>query len=303
MTQRYCQQEIAGLQETYKFPVSPMKLQKQASEWMTKSQMFVTEVYGWTSLVVVGIVAWYLLFLLVRFVERFFRTHYVVRTEQWHRCHLTIDAGVSLLLVVVQSNLPLCSGSKPFLTVYSLWFFLFPSQTLVFTHVHFLSRTHTHVYQPSGEDQGIPFSTVKSISTYVPQISSNLFSYPLLGCDVDGVDPDLFDWQDPDRPHEFYSLYQDVVDLIGQERLDQYKVFSKVSHVPPPLHETQAGTVVGDSSHTWYNAGVDRLRALGRTNDSAASSSKGSKRGGSSKQRSRDKKKRSTQKQQSSITR
>lgn len=90
------------------------------------------------------------------------------------------------------------------------------------------------ILQPAGEDQGIPFSGVKSISTYVPQVESNVHSYPLLACNIDGIDPELFDWTDPSRPHGYYDLTKDCEELIGKEELEGKHVFSILSHEPPP---------------------------------------------------------------------
>jgi hypothetical protein len=85
-----------------------------------------------------------------------------------------------------------------------------------------------------GEDQGIPFSQVPSISTFVPQVESSLYSYPLLACHSSGVDTDLFDWTDPERPHSYYDLTEDADELIGDRSVRDKLVFSIVSHFPPP---------------------------------------------------------------------
>lgn len=46
-------------------------------------------------------------------------------------------------------------------------------------------------YEPCGDDMEINFSDVPSINTYVPQVESNVFSYPLLACNIDNIDPSL----------------------------------------------------------------------------------------------------------------
>jgi hypothetical protein len=97
-----------------------------------------------------------------------------------------------------------------------------------------IARAFSVGYKPVGEDQGIAFSTVPSISAYVPQVSSPMYSYPLLACDTNGVDPDLFDWTDPDRPHSYYDLTMDADELIGDLSVHDKLVFSILSHVPPP---------------------------------------------------------------------
>lgn len=88
-------------------------------------------------------------------------------------------------------------------------------------------------HEPCGKDMNIPFSQVRSISAFVPQVDSTVYSYPLLACDVQGIDPDLFDWTDPDRPHSYYDLTQDACELIGEESVSDKKVFSILSHMPP----------------------------------------------------------------------
>ena len=45
-----------------------------------------------------------------------------------------------------------------------------------------------------GDDQGIPFSEVASRSAYIPQVRSPLFSYPLIACNSELIDEELFDW-------------------------------------------------------------------------------------------------------------
>jgi hypothetical protein len=52
-------------------------------------------------------------------------------------------------------------------------------------------------YDPTGKDQGLNFSEVPSISSYVPQVESKVYSYPLLACNVDAIDHDLLEWTDP----------------------------------------------------------------------------------------------------------
>lgn len=54
-------------------------------------------------------------------------------------------------------------------------------------------------YKAVGDDQGIPFSSVTSRSAYLPSVTSRLFAYPLIACNTDGIDEELYDWEDPDR--------------------------------------------------------------------------------------------------------
>jgi len=90
-------------------------------------------------------------------------------------------------------------------------------------------------YKPVGDDQNINFSDVPSISTYIPQVQSAVYAYPLLACDgIDDVDDDLLDWTDNDRPHSFYDLTRDARALLrGADLVDTKVVFSQIAHWPP----------------------------------------------------------------------
>ena len=88
-------------------------------------------------------------------------------------------------------------------------------------------------YQASGDDQGINFSKVPTISSYIPQVHSKVFSYPLLACNIDRIDCDLLDWTDPDRPFAFYDLTKDAEVLLRGTDVSSKQVFSPVAHRPP----------------------------------------------------------------------
>jgi hypothetical protein len=93
-------------------------------------------------------------------------------------------------------------------------------------------------YDAVGDDRGIPFSQVSVISSYVPQVHSPVFSYPLLACSISRFSADdlrrLMDWTDPDRPHAFYDLTTDAdVLLRGTLNRDSKNVFSKISYWAP----------------------------------------------------------------------
>ena len=96
--------------------------------------------------------------------------------------------------------------------------------------------------QPSGEDQGINFSEVPSISTHVPQVESNAYSYLLVACNIDGIDADLFDWTDPDRPHGYYDLTKDADELLQGTDISTKMVFSTLSHWPPEGKKKRGST-------------------------------------------------------------
>ena len=88
-------------------------------------------------------------------------------------------------------------------------------------------------YEARGDDMCIPFSEVTSISAYVPQVDSPVYSYPLLACNIDGIDPDLLDWTDPDRPYSFYDLTKDAEVLLKGVDVSSNVTFSQIVHYPP----------------------------------------------------------------------
>jgi hypothetical protein len=88
-------------------------------------------------------------------------------------------------------------------------------------------------YEAVGEDQGIAFSDVPSINSYIPQVESPVFSYPLLACSIEGIDKELLEWTDPDRPHSFYDLTKDAEVLLRGTDVSSKVVFSQISHWPP----------------------------------------------------------------------
>lgn len=92
-------------------------------------------------------------------------------------------------------------------------------------------------YEPCGEDMGINFSDVPSMNSYVPEISSPVFAYPLLAANIDNIDTDLLDWTDPDRPHSYYDLTKDAEVLLRGKNFGNNIVFSQIAHWPPPGKE------------------------------------------------------------------
>jgi hypothetical protein len=88
-------------------------------------------------------------------------------------------------------------------------------------------------YEPCGEDMGINFSDVPSISSYIPEVQSPVISYPLLACHIDRIDTALLEWTDPDRPHAFYDLTKDADVLLRGTDVSSKVVFSQIAHWPP----------------------------------------------------------------------
>jgi hypothetical protein len=48
--------------------------------------------------------------------------------------------------------------------------------------------------QAPGDEQGIGFHDVRNIAGYIPQVRSEIFSYPLIACKCDTFGDTLFDW-------------------------------------------------------------------------------------------------------------
>jgi hypothetical protein len=90
-------------------------------------------------------------------------------------------------------------------------------------------------YKPAGSDQGTHFSELGTISSYIPQVKSEQFTYPLLAVNVDYVDQSIFDWNDPARSHSYYDLTRDVEQLLkGEENQETcYRAFGQIRHWPP----------------------------------------------------------------------
>jgi hypothetical protein len=99
-------------------------------------------------------------------------------------------------------------------------------------------------YESCGEDQGISFSDVPSISSYIPEVRSKLFSYPLLAVDTDSVDEELYEWKDPERPYSYYDLSRDARTILNGVRSDDEikSLFSSVSYWKPNKDNMHAAT-------------------------------------------------------------
>jgi hypothetical protein len=104
-------------------------------------------------------------------------------------------------------------------------------------------------YESRGEDQKINFSDVPSISTYVPQVASNVYAYPLFACRIEGIPEELFDWKDPDHPFSFYDLTIDAEELLRGMNMEGKTVFSTLNWWPPP-DEKQKNGASNDNTNT-----------------------------------------------------
>jgi hypothetical protein len=90
-------------------------------------------------------------------------------------------------------------------------------------------------YSAVGADKATPFSQVASRSGYIPQVMSSLFSYPLIACDSDDIDPELYDWVDPDVPYNMYDLTKDAKHLLSGIDVSAKVGFTKVKYWPPKM--------------------------------------------------------------------
>jgi hypothetical protein len=69
--------------------------------------------------------------------------------------------------------------------------------------------------QPDGKDQGIDFSSViqrNEVHGYIPQLRENGFAYPLIACELTGVDKALIGWKDPFRDDDGFAAHNLVED-------------------------------------------------------------------------------------------
>lgn len=94
-------------------------------------------------------------------------------------------------------------------------------------------------YKSNGSDQGKHFSEVETISSYIPQIKSEQFTYPLLAVNVDYVGQSIFDWSDPARSHSYYDLTRDVDQMLKGIESEEicYRAFGQIRHWPPDGEE------------------------------------------------------------------
>lgn len=80
------------------------------------------------------------------------------------------------------------------------------------------------------EDQRINFSDVTNISAYIPHVASDVFSYPLFVCSMDGIGEEVIDWRDPLRSHAFYDLTKDADKILEGIDIENKCIFSQVSN-------------------------------------------------------------------------
>jgi len=93
-----------------------------------------------------------------------------------------------------------------------------------------LSSLFRGSYEEVGHDMGIDYSTVPSIFAYVPQIEVPGFMFPLIACDITGIDGDHVYWRNPNRSHDYYSIVNDVADTTDNQEKMNYSV---IKYYPP----------------------------------------------------------------------
>ena len=87
-------------------------------------------------------------------------------------------------------------------------------------------------YKAIGESQGISYSKVTSRSAYIPQVSSNVFAFPLIACQIDNIDEELFDFKDPSRSYLYYDLTNDAEKLVADNKTEDLMTFTIVKSWP-----------------------------------------------------------------------
>ena len=90
-----------------------------------------------------------------------------------------------------------------------------------------------------GEDQGIAFSDVASIRSYILQAQSDYFLYPLLAFESpNGINDNLYAWKNPQNPYLYYDLTKDITEVFMETLLllemnTSKSLFSTVKYWPP----------------------------------------------------------------------
>jgi len=90
--------------------------------------------------------------------------------------------------------------------------------------------------EPTGTDQKIDFSSMP-IDGYVPQVKVWGYSFPLLACDVDGIDEGLIGWKDKNHSYDYYNLIYDIP-FKGMKRLRRKEDDEEVEYGVRSLDET-----------------------------------------------------------------
>ena len=92
-------------------------------------------------------------------------------------------------------------------------------------------------YKPVGKAQETPFTKVDFRSAYIPQVSSASFAFPLFACQIDNIDQELFDFQDPSRSYLYYDLTNDAEKLVSDNVVEDLTTFTVVKSWPAEKKE------------------------------------------------------------------
>mmetsp|Transcript_11710 Transcript_11710/g.14555 ORF Transcript_11710/g.14555 Transcript_11710/m.14555 type:complete len:180 (+) Transcript_11710:35-574(+) len=80
------------------------------------------------------------------------------------------------------------------------------------------------------------FSKLEASAAYIPQVKSPEYSYPLVACCTEDIDPELYEWTDPDRNYEYYNLTKDCDQVLTEDCLADRKsltnCFDRIKHWP-----------------------------------------------------------------------
>lgn len=88
---------------------------------------------------------------------------------------------------------------------------------------------HESTYEPDGMAFTKTFTKVaqrREVHGYIPQTRMKDFLFPLLTCDIEGINKDLVGWSDWESGHEPHSLVRDVEAIVRKKQLPH--VFSVV---------------------------------------------------------------------------
>ena len=69
-------------------------------------------------------------------------------------------------------------------------------------------------YKPDGEASDEKFEDIKEVDGYVPMVRVPGFSFPLLLCNIDEVDPEYVGWCDIKHGYKRHNLVEDVANML-----------------------------------------------------------------------------------------
>ncbi|CAB9497647.1 protease [Seminavis robusta] len=99
----------------------------------------------------------------------------------------------------------------------------------------FVSSLMRPTYKPTlAKSQRIDFSSNERMVAYIPQIKVESLMYPLLACDVDGIDQDMIGWSDPRHSYDRHNLIFDVPRINQRRRMT-------ISITPDQIEDNNGG--------------------------------------------------------------